>query len=140
MKVLRIGGLLLLILLVGLAGLAGLYWQNMADDEGMAQPSALSQAINQCDLIASKAAANLPEALPFQKLEKAARQARVLDQCMQDQSFQENPDWVRHATAKAQQVAKQQQISEGEAYEKLRRDDMLQAHATDHPAYWRKRS
>jgi hypothetical protein len=137
MKALRIGGLFLLVLVVVLAGL---YWQNMAGDEGPAEPTALSQAINQCDLIASKAAAHLPEALPFQKLEKAARQARVLDQCMQDQGFQENPDWVREATARAQQAAKQQQISEGEAYEKLRRDDMLQAHATDHPAYWRKRS
>lgn len=137
MKALRIVGLCMLALVMVLAGL---YWQNMAGDAGTLAPSALSQAINQCDLIASKAAAHLPEALPFQKLEKAARQARVLDQCMQDQGFQENPDWVRAATARAQQAAKQQQISEGEAYEKLRRDDMLQAHAADHPVYWRKRS
>lgn len=137
MKALRIGGLCLMLLVVVLAGL---YWQNMAGDEGASTPSALSQAINQCDLIASKAAAHLPEALPFQRLEKAARQARVLDQCMQDQGFQENPDWVSEATARAQQVAKQQQISESEAYENLRRDDMLQGAVKDRPAYWRKRS
>ncbi|MDP8566407.1 hypothetical protein [Methylophilus aquaticus] len=136
MNVLRIGGGLLLLLVFALAGL---YGYNLYGDDGPVPPSALSQAINQCDLIASKAAANLPEVLPFQKLEKAARQARVLDQCMQDQGFQENPDWVRAAMVKSAHIAKQQQISEGEAYEKLRREEMLQGTASDHPLYWRKR-
>lgn len=137
MKALRVTGGVLLVLV---AILAGLYWQNMTSDDGAPVATALSQTLNQCDLIASKAAASLPEALPFQKLEKAARQARVLDQCMHDQGYQENPAWVKHATDKAQLLASQQHVSENEAYETLRRTEMLQATADDHPLYWRKRS
>jgi len=95
--------------------------------------------INQCDLIASKAAAALPEVLPFQQLEKAARQSRVLDRCMQDRGYQENPAWVAAANKKAQRLAHEQGVSEAEAYETLRRQAMLQAEPQA-IGYWRKRA
>lgn len=125
------------LLLVGYAGVW--YWQSLTDLEPTNTQSDLAQAINQCDLIANKAATELPEVLPFQKLEKAARQSRVLDRCMQDRGYQENPAWVIEASKKVPHIAHERGISENEAFESLRRQAMLQADEKA-PAYWRKRS
>lgn len=114
------------------------YWQSLKEDVTVQQSGALAQALNQCDLIAGKAASHLPEVLPFQKLEKAARQARVLERCMQDRGFEENPRWASAATRQAVEQARIQQISENEAYETLRRAAMLAApEAGD--SYWRQK-
>jgi hypothetical protein len=136
MKVSRVL-VVVVLLLVGYAGVW--YWQSLTEVDQSATQSDLAQAINQCDLIASKAAAELPERLPFQKLEKAARQSRVLDRCMQDRGYQENPAWVREVNKKVPDIAREQGISENEAFETLRRQAMLQADEKS-PAYWRKRS
>lgn len=101
--------------------------------------SPLGQTVNQCDLIAMKAAAELPEALPFQRMEKAARQSHVVERCMQDRGYQENPAWVTQANLEAAKIAKQQRISTSEAYETLRRQAMVQVVSNNKPAYWRKR-
>ena len=91
----------------------------------------------ECDLIAEKAAMALPEALPFQRLEKMARRARVMQNCMTDRGYAENPAWVKFAEPLAQQQAKQQQISQNEAYESLRRSHMLIFYTpSDTPLYW----
>lgn len=130
-----------IVVIAMLTGLGVLYWQNLHEDAPESLPhTALAQSINQCDLIASKAAANLPEALPFQKLEKAARQARVLERCMLDQGYAENPTWPAGARVDAAHAAKAQHISEDEAYETLRRTAMLQAEKPGQISYWRKRS
>jgi hypothetical protein len=115
------------------------YWQSLTEVETGNQQTAMGQAINQCDLIATKAAAELPEALSFQKLEKAARQSRVLDRCMQDRGYQENPVWVSETNKRVPDIAREQNISESEAFETLRREAMLQSEGKL-PAYWRKRS
>jgi hypothetical protein len=130
----------IMVLAVGLLGYAGVwYWQSLTEVEPGNQQNEIGQAINQCDLIATKAAAELPEALPFQKLEKAARQSRVLDRCMQDRGYQENPVWVSETNKRVPDIAREQGISESEAFETLRRKAMLQAGEIA-PAYWRKRS
>lgn len=129
--------MLLGLLLLGYGGVW--YWQSLTEVETGNQQTAMGQAINQCDLIATKAAAELPEALPFQKLEKAARQSRVLDRCMQDRGYQENPVWVSETSKRVPDIAREQNISESEAFETLRREAMLQSEGKL-PAYWRKRS
>lgn len=129
--------MLLGLLLLGYGGVW--YWQSLTEVETGNQQTAMGQAINQCDLIATKAAAELPEALPFQKLEKAARQSRVLDRCMQDRGYQENPVWVSETNKRVPDIAREQNISESEAFETLRREAMLQSEGKL-PAYWRKRS
>lgn len=129
--------MLLGLLLLGYGGMW--YWQSLTEVETGNQQTAMGQAINQCDLIATKAAAELPEALPFQKLEKAARQSRVLDRCMQDRGYQENPVWVSETNKRVPDIAREQNISESEAFETLRREAMLQSEGKL-PAYWRKRS
>ena len=101
------------------------------------QISALEKIGNECDLIAEKAAMHLPEALPFQQLEKAGRRARVLDDCMHDRAYIENPAWAKFAQPLAQKNAQIQHISDNEAYENLRRKDMLKFKAIkNEPLYW----
>lgn len=135
MKTTQIVGILAAVLVIG-AGV--LYWQNLAEDPADALPSVLAQTINQCDLIATKAAAELPEALPFQKLEKMARQSRVLERCMQDRGYQQNPAWVTQINARANEIAHAQSISQDEAYETLRRQAMLKDEVAG-TNYWRAR-
>lgn len=126
--------------LLALLGLGLAYWQNLHEDTPAAHNSALSEAINACDLIASKAASALPEALPFQKLEKAARQSRVLGVCMQDHGYVENPAWVNWANGDAKRLAKESGVSENEAFETLRRQAMLASEFNrlphNAPLYW----
>lgn len=129
--------MLLGLLLLGYGGVW--YWQSLTEVGPGNQHTEIGQAINQCDLIATKAAAELPEALPFQKLEKAARQSRVLDRCMQDRGYQENPVWVSETNKRVPDIAREQNISESEAFETLRREAMLHSEGKL-PAYWRKRS
>lgn len=128
-----------IVILLSLAVAGGVwYWQSLTEDVTVQRGGALAQALNQCDLIAGKAASNLPEVLPFQKLEKAARQARVLERCMQDRGFEENPRWSSAATRQAAEHARAQQISEGEAYETLRRAAMMAAPEAGE-SYWRQK-
>jgi hypothetical protein len=123
------------LLLLGYAGFW--YWQSLTEAEPISPQSDVAQAINQCDLIASKAAAELPEVLPFQKLEKAARQSRVLDRCMHDRGYEQNPAWVTQANQQASRIAHEEGISEAEAYETVRRQAMLKAQPGV-TGYWRK--
>lgn len=97
---------------------------------------ALQNAVDECDTIANKAADHLPEQLPFQRLEKAGRQARVLENCMHDHGYIENPLWVAQANVNAKRNAIQAHISVNEAYETLRRKAMLQVHKNS-VLYWK---
>jgi len=125
---------------VGLASLAlAMLYQDYNADVAMAQRhlSALERAGDDCQAIARKAAMDLPEALPFQKLEKAARTARVFEVCMHDQGYAENPAWVTFAQPIAQQFATAQNVSLDEAYETLRREHMQTFNFPEtQPSYW----
>jgi hypothetical protein len=127
-------------ILVPVLALVGLmmYADKMApDDQKPYQLSELAKVGNECEIISEKAALKLPEVLEFQRLEKAGRQARVLDTCMQDRGYLENPAWVLFAKLQAEQDAKANKVSVEEAYESLRRKYMLiyQAEKAE-PLYW----
>jgi hypothetical protein len=115
-----------------------IYWYLYLGVESQSQQiSALEKVGDECDLIAEKAAMHLPDALPFQKLEKSGRRARVLEDCMYDRAYIENPAWTKLAQPQAQKNAQIQQLSYSEAYENLRRKDMLKFKtAKDEPIYW----
>lgn len=89
------------------------------------QASALSMVGNECEIIAEKAAMQLPQVLPFQKLEKIARQMRVFETCMKDRAYTENPQWDTFAQQLAKKTAAAGNVSQNEAYENLRRQAML---------------
>lgn len=128
--------------IVGLLGLMVLggyfYWND--DSQEVSAPhkqTALERVGDACDLVAEKAAMALPEVLPFQKLEKQARTLRVLQTCMNDRGYVENPAWVKYAEPIAAKQAKAAQISNNEAYETLRRTQMkVFAASTSAPSYW----
>ena len=130
----------LLVILVPALALLGMmmYADSMApDDQKPYQLSAMAKVGVECELISDKAAMKLPDALVFQRLEKAGRQARVLEDCMSDRGYQENPDWALFAQLQAAQQVKASKISEAEAYENLRRKYMLIYQAeTSEPLYW----
>ena len=128
--------------LVPILALAGLmyYADSMApDDQKPYQLSSLGQAGSECELISEKAAMTLPEELEFQRLEKAGRKARVLETCMNDRGYIENPAWALFAQLQAEQEATKTKVkvSKDEAYENLRRKYMLiyQAEKSE-PIYW----
>ena len=130
----------IIVILVPALALLGMmiYADSMApDDQKPYQLSALAKAGVECELISDKAAMKLPEGLAFQRLEKAGRQAHVLENCMSDRGYQENPDWLLFAQLQAAQQVKANKISEAEAFENLRRKYMLvyQAEKSE-PLYW----
>lgn len=117
--------LVLIVLPLILITSGALYWYlYLAEDTAVKTLTALEKTGDECSFISEKAAMQLPEALAFQKLEKAARKARVLNTCMQDRGYKENPQWVKNANPVAQKNAESQQISYDEAYETLRRKAM----------------
>ena len=127
-------------ILVPVLALVGLmmYADKMApDDQKPYQLSELAKAGTECELISEKAAMKLPEGLEFQRLEKAGRQARVLETCMRDRGYIENPAWALFAKLQAEQEAKPGKVSVDEAFENLRRKYMLiyQAEKAE-PIYW----
>ena len=131
--------LLLALLIIGFG-----VWQILgkkSTDSARAPTSALSVTINMCDAIADKSVAHLIAQVEYQKLEIAGRRVRVLQNCMNDQGFIENPSWVSYAEAIAQKNALEQKISFNEAYEHLRRKNMQTARPEQSaPLYWLRKS
>ena len=118
--------------------LIGFFWVWNTDvDEAPRALTELEKTGDACDSIAQKAAAHLPEVLPFQKLEKAARAARVVETCMHDRAFTENPAWVKWAQPVSQQHADAQKISVNEAFETLKRKAIYSFKpTTNEQTYW----
>jgi hypothetical protein len=99
---------------------------NLIDTSKPNQKTALQEDINACDLITEKAAANLVAIVEEQKLEIAGRKAHVFKLCMGDRGYQENPDWTKFSAPIADKVSKESNVSVDEAYENLRRVNMMQ--------------
>lgn len=121
-----------------LLGVGVYFYMDANEVEAPSTLTALERVGNECELIAEKAAMALPDALPFQKLEKAARQSRVLQTCMNDRGYVENPAWVKYAEPIAAKTAKAENISVDEAYEMLRRGKLKTFYEPDAktPLYW----
>lgn len=119
-------------------GLGAYFYMDASEVKAPRALTALERVGDECELIAEKAAMALPEALPFQKLEKAARQSRVLQTCMNDRGYVENPAWVKYADPIAAKTAKVENISLNEAYETLRRNKLKTFYEPDPktPLYW----
>jgi len=97
----------------------------------------MAQAINECDAITEKAAANLVAIVEYQKLEIAGRKANVFKICMKDHGYIENPAWTKYATPIAEHNAKTSNTSVDEAFENLRRTHMvLVTSKQDEPLFW----
>jgi hypothetical protein len=124
--------------LVGIIGLASYWYMEASNLDAPRSLTSLERVGDECELIAEKAAAELPEVLPFQKLEKAARTSRVLQTCMNDRGYIENPAWVKYAEPIAKKNAEAEAVSLNEAYETLRRNKMKTFFEPESktPLYW----
>lgn len=103
------------------------------------KPSSLQIKGDFCAGIAENAIANLPTIVEFQRLEMLARKANVMKHCMTDQGFTENPAWLDHAYARAHRDSVKLNISEDEALQNLRKQDMfIFNQESKSPLYWQK--
>lgn len=99
--------------------------------------SQLEKVGNDCVNIAENAVAHMVAVVEFQKLEIIGRKARVMRMCMQDHGYQQNPAWTTYAMPIAEKIAKESQVSFDEAFENLRRRDMVIFKAHDNqPLFW----
>lgn len=101
------------------------------------KPSQLALTIDDCQAIADKSIVKLSAVVEFQRLEIAGRRVRVMQNCMNDRGFVENPAWVKFTEAVVQKSALSSQISLNEAYEQFRRRDMfVSSQASGQALYW----
>lgn len=99
--------------------------------------SRLALTIDTCTGIADKSVANLSAIIEFQKLEIAGRRILVMQNCMNDKGFKENPAWVLFSESLLHKNVKSADISANESYENERRKDMFSYIATKNkPLYW----
>ncbi|MEY3885457.1 MAG: hypothetical protein RIS87_1232 [Pseudomonadota bacterium] len=99
--------------------------------------SHLALTIDTCTGIADKSVAQLSAVVEFQKLEIAGRRIRVMQNCMSDKGFKENPAWVLFTESLLPENVKSADISANEAYENDRRKDMFRYTTTrNKPLYW----
>lgn len=99
--------------------------------------SALIKAGTDCVAISEQATAHMMPKVEFQRLELAGRKANVVVRCMNDRNFVQNPAWLKHAQPLAVKNAAEQNISQDEALENLKRHDMLVfTPVKEHPSYW----
>ena len=116
---------------------AAWWWHVNEADANPPQKTALQDDINACDTVTEKAAANLVAVVETQKLEIIGRKAHVFKLCMADHGYAENPAWTKYAAKMAEKTAKESNISIDEAFENLRRKEMVQFIADKNaPAFW----
>lgn len=132
-----------LVYIVGLCGILLIaltwYWNLFGGGESVASAldAQLVSALNECDAITEKSAANLVALVEFQKLEILGRKARVFRTCMADHGYIENTAWTKYAAPIAQRQAQKNHISIDESFENLRRAQMvLQTVKPNQPVFW----
>lgn len=127
----------MLLLCCALAFAAYQYYAGNGEAVASNKVTALQVTGDTCMTIAEKAAMHLPDRLPFQRLEKSARQVRVMKSCMSDRGYVENAKWQGYAQPVASANAQRDQVSESEALETIRRIAVYQfTQNTDAPLYW----
>jgi hypothetical protein len=101
-------------------------------------PSQLELTGSKCADIAERSVANIIPIIEFQRLERASRKSNVLDRCMRDHGFTEQPAWLSYATPIASANAKQNNTSTTAALEDMRRLAMSRfTLQQNEPMYWR---
>ena len=131
---------LVFILISAVSGIAHLTKKlDDSNNEKINTPTVLEKQGDICAGIAENAVANLHAIIEFQKLELLARKANVMKRCMEDHGFIENPAWLTYASSHANQTALKLNISNDEALENLKKQDMyILTVRKDKPLYWKK--
>ena len=96
----------------------------------------LSQTIDRCSGIADKSVAGKNVTVEFEKLAIEGIKAKVIQDCMNDNGFMQNPEWLKAARITAANNAKTQNISADQALTTLERQAMQNIDMTNQPLYW----
>jgi hypothetical protein len=102
--------------------------------------TALNTAGEQCMTYAQNAVANDVPTIEFQRLEHVAKIASVIERCMDDSGYLQNPAWLKLAQPIANADAAKSKISPDEALINLSRKDMqVFLPVKNQPDYWVKK-
>ena len=99
------------------------------------------QAIGErCVSFGERAVADNTPTIEFQRLEREAKRFDVVERCMTDNGYMQNPAWLKLAQVIAKTDAETQKISADEALVNLSRKAMPQfVSANNLPDYWLKK-
>lgn len=115
-----------------------------SDKDSASLDRALVTAIDHCRDISVRATASRTAIVEFQRLEIAGVQASSFRRCMQDQGYQQNPDWLQQARKQLSENARSapsEVLSDEAALEAMRREHMNSVTLLQGlPSYWRKAS
>jgi hypothetical protein len=111
-----------------------------APQQATTAQKALGLIVDRCSGIADKSVAGQKVRVEFEKLAVEGIKAKVIQDCMNDNGFVQNPAWLKYATPIATANSQKNKISFDEALNTLSRADMQAfAPAPPKPDYWTKK-
>ena len=95
---------------------------------------------DKCLDFGERAVANDTPIIEFQMLVRLAKKTHVIEQCMTDNGYQQNPAWLQYAQPIAKANAAKNQSSLSEAFHHLTQSDMQSFNPIkNRPDYWIKK-
>ena len=133
-----------LLIIIGLAFalLANIYFYTSQDDK-LAKPASLTPAQTsmikigeKCLDFGERAVANDTPIIEFQMIVRLTKKTTVINNCMTDSGYKQNPAWLKYAEPLANAAATKANISASEALTNLSRSDMQVFEPKNRPDYW----
>ena len=133
---------LLIIIGLALALLANIYFYTSQDDK-LAKQASLTPAQTsmikigeKCLDFGERAVANDTPIIEFQMIVRLTKKTTVINNCMTDNGYKQNPAWLKYAEPLANAAATKSNISTSEALTNLSRSDMQVFEPKNRPDYW----
>ena len=133
---------LLIIIGLALALIANIYFYTSQDDK-LAKPASLTPAQTsmikigeKCLDFGERAVANDTPIIEFQMIVRLTKKTTVINNCMTDNGYKQNPAWLKYAEPLANAAATKANISASEALTNLSRSDMQVFEPKNRPDYW----
>jgi hypothetical protein len=118
-----------------------LYDRSASDKAPSLSPAQLQMAKmgDKCLDFGERAVAGDVPIIEFQMLVRLAKKTNVIERCMTDNGYKQNPAWLKYAQPIAAENAAKNKISVSEAITSLSRADMqIFSPTTNRPDYWLK--
>lgn len=133
---------LLIIIGLALALIANIYFYTSQDDK-LVQPASPTPAQTsmikigeKCLDFGERAVANDTPIIEFQMIVRLTKKTTVINNCMTDNGYKQNPAWLKYAEPLASAAATKANISTSEALTNLSRSDMQVFESKNRPDYW----
>ena len=125
-----------------LAFAANIYFY-ISKDDASAKPASLTPAQTsmikigeKCLDFGERAVANDTPIIEFQMIVRLTKKTTVINNCMTDNGYKQNPAWLKYAEPLANAAATKANISASEALTNLSRSDMQVFEPKNRPDYW----